>query len=34
MAGDPLADIAATAKVDFVIRAGRVYRHGPYDILQ
>jgi imidazolonepropionase-like amidohydrolase len=34
MPGDPLADIAATAKVDFVMRAGRVYRHGSYDILQ
>lgn len=34
MPGDPLADIAATAKVDFVMRAGRVYRHGAFDILQ
>lgn len=34
MPGDPLVDIAATAKVDFVMRAGRVYRHGKFDILQ
>ena len=34
MPGDPLADIAATANVDFVMRAGRIYRHGSFDILQ
>jgi imidazolonepropionase-like amidohydrolase len=34
MPGDPLADISATATVDFVMKAGRVYRHGSYDILQ
>jgi hypothetical protein len=34
MPDDPLSDITATAKVDFVMRAGRVYRHGTYDILQ
>src|SRR5205807_1610668 len=34
MPGDPLADIAATAEVDFVMRAGRVYRHGSFDTLQ
>jgi len=34
MPGDPLADIAATAKVDFVMKGGRVYRHGSLDILQ
>lgn len=33
MAGDPIADIAATTKVDFVMRDGRVYRHGTYDLL-
>jgi imidazolonepropionase-like amidohydrolase len=33
MPGDPLEDIAATAKVDFVMKAGRVYRHGPFDLL-
>ncbi len=34
MPGDPLADIAATAKVDFVMKGGRIYRHGAFDILQ
>jgi imidazolonepropionase-like amidohydrolase len=34
MLGDPLEDIAATAKVDFVMKAGRVYRHGSFDLLQ
>jgi imidazolonepropionase-like amidohydrolase len=34
MAGDPLADIAATEKVDFVMRAGRVYRHQELDIFR
>lgn len=32
MRGDPLADIAATAQVDFVMRAGRIYRHGALDL--
>jgi imidazolonepropionase-like amidohydrolase len=34
MPGDPVADIAVTANVDFVMRAGRIYRHGSFDILQ
>jgi imidazolonepropionase-like amidohydrolase len=34
MAGDPIADIAATATVDFVMKGGRTYRHGAFDILQ
>jgi imidazolonepropionase-like amidohydrolase len=34
MPGDPLEDIAATAKVDFVMKGGRVYRHGARDMLQ
>ena len=34
MPGDPLEDIAATAKVDFVMKGGRIYRHGPLDLLQ
>ena len=34
MPGDPLEDIAATAKVDFVMKGGRVYRHGALDVLQ
>ena len=34
MPGDPFGDIGVTAKVDFVMKAGRVYRHGPIDILQ
>jgi len=34
MLGDPVEDIAATAKVDFVMRDGRIYRHGSLDILQ
>ena len=32
--GDPLADIAATEKVDFVMRAGRIYRHQTLDVFQ
>jgi imidazolonepropionase-like amidohydrolase len=32
MTGDPLADIAATEKVDFVMRAGRIYRHQTLDV--
>jgi hypothetical protein len=34
MAGDPVADIAATEKVDFVMKAGRVYRHQTFDVFQ
>jgi imidazolonepropionase-like amidohydrolase len=34
MPGDPFKDIAVTTKVDFVMKAGRVYRHGMFDILQ
>ena len=34
MQGDPIADIAATAMVDFVMKGGKVYRHGEFDILQ
>jgi hypothetical protein len=34
MPGDPLADIATTAKVNFVMKGGRIYRHGSLDILQ
>ena len=34
MPANPLEDIAATAKVDFVMKGGRVYRHGALDILQ
>lgn len=33
MEGDPIADITATARVDFVMRGGRVYRHAGYDML-
>ena len=33
MPGDPLEDIAATAKVDFVMKGGWIYRHGALDIL-
>jgi imidazolonepropionase-like amidohydrolase len=32
MDGDPIADIAATEKVDFVMKTGRVYRHHEFDI--
>jgi len=34
MAGDPIADIAATENVDFVMRAGRIYRYEAFDIFQ
>ena len=34
MPGDPIADIAATEKVDFVMRAGRIYRHQTLDVFQ
>ena len=34
MPGDPFKDIAVTTKVDFVMKAGRVYRHGEFDILR
>lgn len=34
MPGDPLEEIAATAKVDFVMKGGWIYRHGSLDILQ
>jgi imidazolonepropionase-like amidohydrolase len=34
MAGDPITDIAATDKVDFVMRAGRIYRHQTFDLFQ
>ncbi len=34
MAGDPIADIAATEHVDFVMRAGRIYRHQAFDMFQ
>jgi imidazolonepropionase-like amidohydrolase len=32
MPGDPFQDIAATSKVDFVMKSGRVYRHKSFDI--
>jgi imidazolonepropionase-like amidohydrolase len=34
MSGDQLADISGTTKVDFVMKGGRVYRHGALNILQ
>jgi imidazolonepropionase-like amidohydrolase len=34
MTGDPIADIALTTTVDFVMRAGRVYRHKAFDVFQ
>jgi imidazolonepropionase-like amidohydrolase len=34
MAGDPVANMAATEKVDFVMRAGRIYRHQAFDVFQ
>jgi imidazolonepropionase-like amidohydrolase len=32
--GDPIADIAATERVDFVMKAGRIYRHQAFDVFQ
>ena len=34
LAGDPIADIAVTEQVDFVMKAGRIYRHQAFDIFQ
>jgi imidazolonepropionase-like amidohydrolase len=34
MAGDPIADIAATEEVDFVMKAGRIYRHQTFDVFR
>jgi hypothetical protein len=34
MPGDPLEEIAAAAKVDFVMKGGRIRRHGSLDIFQ
>jgi len=34
MPGDPASDIAATEKVDFVMKGGRIYRHQALDVLQ
>jgi imidazolonepropionase-like amidohydrolase len=34
MAGDPVADIAAPEKVDFVMSAGRICRHPTLDVFQ
>jgi imidazolonepropionase-like amidohydrolase len=34
MAGDPIADITATEKVDFVMKTGRIYRHQAFDVFQ
>jgi imidazolonepropionase-like amidohydrolase len=34
MVGDPLADIASTEKVDFVMKAGRIYHHQAIDVFQ
>ena len=34
MPGDPVANIAVTEKVDFVMRAGRIYRHQAFDVFQ
>ena len=34
MPGDPLEEISATAKVDFVMKGARIYRHGDLDVLQ
>src|SRR6185437_4410952 len=32
--GDPTADICATQQVDFVMRAGRIYRNQTFDVFQ
>lgn len=32
--GDPVADVSATEKVDFVMRTGRIYRHQAFDVFQ
>jgi hypothetical protein len=34
MAVHPISDIAATEKVDFVMKAGRIYRHQTFDVFQ
>lgn len=34
MPGDPFTDISVTAKVEFVMKAGQVYRHDAFDILR
>lgn len=34
MTGDPFEDIAVTATVDFVMKDGRVHRHGALDVLR
>jgi imidazolonepropionase-like amidohydrolase len=34
MTGDPIANIAATEKVDFVMKAGRVYRNQAFDVFR
>ncbi|MDR3498229.1 MAG: amidohydrolase family protein [Parvibaculum sp.] len=34
MAGDPIADIAATVSVDFVMKAGRTYRNRAFDVFR
>ena len=34
MSGDPVADIAVTKDVDFVMKTGRVYRHQAFDVFQ
>jgi imidazolonepropionase-like amidohydrolase len=34
MLGEPLENIAATAQVDFVMKSGRVYRYGSFDLFR
>jgi imidazolonepropionase-like amidohydrolase len=34
MKGNPLSDIRSTEAVDFVMKGGRIYRHGDYDIFR
>jgi len=34
MPGNPVADIAATEQVDFVMKGGRIYRHQAFDAFQ